>query len=276
MGLKDTLQDAGEWLITPPDFGGAADSAGEVLDWAVKPPGKDSNAKVDDLLQKDTKKHLSAILREGGFRGALTDTAKAVAMAESGGDPSIFNGTCCTGLMQVHDVHAGILGSPTDVQKFREWLKDPENNARAAYAVYKKQGWSAWEAFTNGSYRKFLGVGKNDPLITTKKGTFSGTVNDAVDSALGPVDEIAAFLLNPASWARVGKGALGGVFIILGVGAVVFVVANKVSGTPTGRMAMRRGHTTRAARSARSARSAANTAKLAAERAAQKTIEAAP
>ena len=67
-------------------------------------------------------------------------TAVAVAYAESDGDPRAVNrnrnGSKDSGLWQINSVHG-----------FSN-LKDPEVNARAAYEVWRIQGWTAWYAHT--------------------------------------------------------------------------------------------------------------------------------
>jgi hypothetical protein len=76
-------------------------------------------------------------------------------MAESGGRADAFNGsnsngTNDAGLMQINSIHvtSGLIG---DLERL-----DPELNMRVAYAIYKGSGWSAWAAYNNGSYLKYL------------------------------------------------------------------------------------------------------------------------
>ncbi len=59
------------------------------------------------------------------------------------------DGTNDKGLMQINSVHVPhIIG---DNERFT-----PSANIRAAYAIYKGGGWSAWSAYNNGSYAKYL------------------------------------------------------------------------------------------------------------------------
>jgi hypothetical protein len=76
-------------------------------------------------------------------------------MAESGGRADAFNGsnsngTNDAGLMQINSIHvtSGLIGYQ---DRF-----NPELNMRAAYAIYNGSGWSAWVAYNNGSYLKYL------------------------------------------------------------------------------------------------------------------------
>ena len=74
--------------------------------------------------------------------------AKAIMLAESGGNEKAINtntnGTKDRGLFQINSIH-----KETN-------LFDPEHNIEVAYKVYKKQGWTAWSAYNNKSYKKFL------------------------------------------------------------------------------------------------------------------------
>ena len=42
------------------------------------------------------------------------------------------------------------------VKEFEELMKDPEENAKYAYNIYKDAGWVKWSAYTNESYKQFL------------------------------------------------------------------------------------------------------------------------
>ena len=84
-----------------------------------------------------------------------TATARAVCLAESGGNPNAYNGanyngTNDAGLMQINSIHviSGLIG---DQERF-----NPELNMKAAYAIYKGSGFRAWAAYTSGAYLKYL------------------------------------------------------------------------------------------------------------------------
>lgn len=218
------LLDAGAPLLTPL-FGGPK-----------------TNAKVDDLLAKDKKVHLSKILSDAGFTGDDLKTGMAVTLAESRGNPKAKNNTagCGTnkdgttaraiGLMQICTVNAGVAGFSSDPQTFETQMMDAESNAKAGRAILSSQGWGAWETFSNGAYRKYLG---QDPMIQLGKSTLTGNVAATVKDALSPLDflgKIASALVDPSTYFRLGKGALGGIMLILGTAALVFMIANKASG----------------------------------------------
>lgn len=104
------------------------------------------------------------ILRGAGFQGDALRTAYAVAMAESGGRATAFNGNRDTGdesygLFQINML--GDLG-PDRLKRYglpsREALYDPQRNARIAYQMSGGgQNWQPWSAYKNGSYRQYLG-----------------------------------------------------------------------------------------------------------------------
>jgi hypothetical protein len=69
----------------------------------------------------------------------------AIALAESGGNPSIVNSIGAGGLWQINPPESGYL--------------NPVTNAKIAGRKLRTQGLRAWEAYTNGSYRQFLQLG---------------------------------------------------------------------------------------------------------------------
>lgn len=76
-------------------------------------------------------------------------------MAESGGNQNAYNGNNSNGsndagLMQINSIHvtSGLIG---DKDRF-----NPELNVKAAYAIYNGSGFSAWSAYNNGSYARYL------------------------------------------------------------------------------------------------------------------------
>lgn len=74
----------------------------------------------------------------------------AVAKAESGLNPLTVhkntNGSRDIGIMQINSVHG-----EDDLE-----MMDVDKNLAVARKVYEKQGITAWAAFSNGSYKKFL------------------------------------------------------------------------------------------------------------------------
>tara|TARA_R110002049_G_scaffold104221_3_gene250649 strand:- start:222 stop:1118 length:897 start_codon:yes stop_codon:yes gene_type:complete len=96
---------------------------------------------------------------QGGFDPKDAPLVARIAMGESSGNPTAFNGVGrdqSYGLMQINML--GEMGPERRAQfgiSSNEQLNDPLTNMKAAHAIYKQQGWGAWGAFTNGSYAKF-------------------------------------------------------------------------------------------------------------------------
>lgn len=89
-------------------------------------------------------------IKEGG-NPDKADEASAVVMAESGGRPRAHTpGSCCFGGYQFHKDYFDV-----------KCANEPACATRLAIKV-SKQGtdWGAWEAHTNGAYKKFLGKSK--------------------------------------------------------------------------------------------------------------------
>ena len=96
---------------------------------------------------------------QGGFSQEEAPLVAKIAMGESSGDPTAFNGEGrdqSYGIMQINML--GEMGPERRAQfgiSSNEELNDPLTNMKAAHAIYKQQGWGAWGAYTNGSYAKF-------------------------------------------------------------------------------------------------------------------------
>lgn len=194
---------------------------------------------------------LSKLIKDAGFPN-VEDT-EGMVWAESSANPENYNHTPCApnenavGLLQVCTVHCGTQGLPADKDACVKALKHPRTNLRVAKGIYDAAGGTFakdWPTWRDGSYRKARG---RDKLIfvtdepSDVAGNLGGDLSDqaanAAGAVLGPLDEIASALLSPDTWFRVGKGLLGAVLIVLGTGAIVFIVANKTSNSPTGRVA---------------------------------------
>src|SRR5262245_26390251 len=105
----------------------------------------------------------------GGFTGPDLETAVAVALAESGGDPALLGDVNIqtaeygpsVGLWQIRSVNPG-HGNQFD-QQHRDATAnlDPATNAANAHAIFEQRGWGQWSAYTNRRYRNFLGRARN-------------------------------------------------------------------------------------------------------------------
>lgn len=211
---------------------------------------------VADLAKKDKHRRLSQVLAGGGFTGNDLVVARQVSIAESGGRATAtgdggtlgYKGTgkpTSIGLMQVRGfdekgaaVHAGKAGSPTTYDAYVTWAKDPDNNAKLAYAVFQSGGWGQWTTYTNGRYKL---SGNRDPLITTKQSLGVSdvpVVGDAVGAAgdvAGAVTDIVGTLLSRDTWFRIGKGVVGLELITLGfVGLVIIALKEPIKAASRG------------------------------------------
>ena len=95
---------------------------------------------------------IAQVAFQAGFHGQGLRTAIAVALAESGGNPSAHNqnsnGSIDRGLWQINSVH---------VQYDPIKLFDPAYNAQAAFQISSGgNNWNPWTTYTNGRYRTFV------------------------------------------------------------------------------------------------------------------------
>jgi hypothetical protein len=102
-------------------------------------------------------------VRAGGPRD-VANLMGAIALAESGGNPSIVNSIGASGLWQIHPGGKQYL--------------DPMTNAQTAVSKYSTQGLGAWEAYTNGAYRKYMARGGR---VGQSYVPFGGAFGDGAD-----------------------------------------------------------------------------------------------
>jgi hypothetical protein len=113
--------------------------------------------------------NIAALAAGAGFSGADLDTAVAIAMAESGGNPNEYNaetmapggtppGKGSYGLWQIYLKKHPEFDSPNIN------LLDPQTNAHAAFDVYSREGFHAWTTYNTGVYTSFLPQPANVPL----------------------------------------------------------------------------------------------------------------
>lgn len=213
---------------------GLLDTIGDVLTWDPLggSPATDAGAKLADIGGKDTKVHVSDVLARNGWGSKtsnLNGRARAVVYRESGGNPKAHNPSGATGWFQMMTpLHCGHYGIPKETSACVKWLEDPDNNAHAAHLLFLANGWAPWAA--SGG----VPLPTNwDPVVTTEKRDLLDTAGDAANvgvDAINVLGDVAGALLNPSTYLRLGKGLLGGTLIILGVGGIVFIVGQKVSG----------------------------------------------
>jgi len=105
-------------------------------------------------------KKLTQLARSVGMPDDKIPTMVAIALAESAGKTDAHNPVPpdnSYGLWQINMI--GNLGPARRKEyglKSNEELKDPRTNAKAALAVLKSQGLSAWSVYTSGSYKRYI------------------------------------------------------------------------------------------------------------------------
>lgn len=194
-----------------------------------------------------TARELLEVVTEAGWPEKDQDLAAAVALAESGGSPFIYNTykKGHFGLFQIsRSAWPEFFAGGSD-----QWA-DPVANARKALEIKKKSGWGAWEGYTNARWKKFrndvakaaldklrgrpfgaglLGDIKEKGIaevVGTAVDAIGDTAGGVVDSALGAVDvlgDVWETITTPAFWMRVAYGATG---VVLVAGGLFLMVRN--------------------------------------------------
>jgi hypothetical protein len=121
-----------------------------------------------------TMEQLVGLAKGAGFPTNEAVIMAAIAKGESGGNSNAKNfkpPDKSYGLWQINMI--GNLG-PARMQEFglqrEDQLFDPVTNAKAAYAIRKSQGLSAWTIYKNGAYKNHLSAAeaaKNAPSLRT-------------------------------------------------------------------------------------------------------------
>ena len=92
---------------------------------------------------------LLALAQQVGFPDP--NLAAAIAMVESGGNPSALNDNP----PREHSVGLWQINTLAWPQFNSALLTDPVYNAKAALAIYKQVGWKPWTSYTSGRYLKY-------------------------------------------------------------------------------------------------------------------------
>jgi hypothetical protein len=163
---------------------------------------------------------LQGLWTQGGGPAEVAPLMAAIALAESGGDAGAENpssGAC--GLWQIHPAEPG--------------CSDPQQNAQMAVRKYRSQGLGAWEAYTNGSYQKFLPAGSQTGstpapgggglLTVPGKGLMQGQQVDRWGIAQGIADAAGytGGSLRSAGQSALDVGTLGAGLLVVGAGLAI-------------------------------------------------------
>lgn len=121
------------------------------IEWPGGNTGAWSAKRWKNTSFKMTWEETMACLALAGWPRDKRALAAAVMSAESGRNPFIYN-TYRKGHFGVFQISRSawpdFFGSSGMAMN---WM-DPTQNAQKAYAIYKAQGWKAWEGYTNGGY----------------------------------------------------------------------------------------------------------------------------
>jgi hypothetical protein len=144
-----------------------------------------------------------------GFSGTDLATAVAIALAESGGDPTAYNPERAAGAAAGHGSYGLWQIYTTAHPEFAgENLTDPQTNANAAFSVYAGAGNSfhPWSTFKSGAYLAYVDA-VNQALPPAPAVTGDTTVADA--STTDPTAPNGGELLGVVIVAALGIWALG-------------------------------------------------------------------
>jgi len=160
-------------------------SVSNTPEYAVVPPG-------GTITQQEA----YSLALQAGFNPAEAKIMAAISVAESGLNTNAHNTNSATGdnsygLWQINMI--GALG-PERQKLFgirsNNELFDPLTNAKAAYAIYKQQGFNAWSVYKNNSYSKYL---NNIPGVNS-----TGDAIEGVNPYLAPSQDAVMNYGNPA------------------------------------------------------------------------------
>lgn len=153
----------------------------------------------------------------------------AIAMAESGGRSDAINPSGASGIWQ-------ILGAVNASDQ--NSLMNPQVNAHEALLKLQSQGLGAWQTYTEGTYLQFLKPGTNPSSLPTTGGggNDQSGASANTDSLIGIPGQITGFfgdaktlidallwIVNPASWLRIGSFVLGIMLLVIAVYALIKV-----------------------------------------------------
>lgn len=177
---------------------------------------------------------LEGLWIQNGGPPAVAPLMAAIALAESGGDPTAQNNTdnggtqTSWGLFQVSNgTHAAPAAN----------ILDPNVNTKEAVKKYRTQGLTAWGTYTSGAYKRFMRSGVTPSTggipvgsTVTPTGAQQASVTGDIGNAIGKgfADAFSAVLqplINIAIW---GTETLLGLAMI--VGGVLIVVSKSQGG----------------------------------------------
>ena len=178
-------------------------------------------------------KQLEQLWVQAGGNAAYSVIAAAIAMAESSGksDASNFNtnGTEDRGLWQINSIWGSLS------------TFDPMANAKAAVEIsHNGTNWHPWTTYNTGAYKQYMGGQSPPPTpVGGSAGGGGGGGNPLADLFSFPSQIINFFgdansfvnklmwLVNPASWLRIGAFLVGVVLLLFAIHAFIAVGEGK-------------------------------------------------
>jgi Lysozyme like domain len=146
-----------------------------------------------------------------GFSGDSANTAAAIAMAESGGDPDAINYSDPGGSYGLTQINGAAWGSSAE-----DTLGDPQEAFDQMFAISNGgTNFSPWSSYNNGSYLPFLNsILGDDSADTGAEGNLlGGTTGGGTAAGLNALSS-----LNPSSWiGDVESWFETGLYFILGI-----------------------------------------------------------
>jgi len=113
----------------------------------------ESSMGAGSMLGKLSSDEIRQYASAAGFTGTDLDTAVAIALAESSGDPAALGDVALGGSLGLWQVYT--VAHPDFAAQD---LTDPQTNANAAFAIYQAAGNSfhPWTTYKTGAYKKYL------------------------------------------------------------------------------------------------------------------------
>lgn len=190
---------------------------------------------------------IALVAARAGWRGLDLTVAVAVALAESRGNSNahaVNSREDSRGLWQMN------IKAHPEMASLN--LYDPETNAKAAYGLWKSQGWGPWSAHNNNAYLLFMPVAQVAVQAALVKGVIenpgaaadaltggavsaAGDVAGAAREAAGALIKAGAWLGDRGNWVRIAQVTAGGVLMVSAV--LVFVRPSPASLLPVGKIA---------------------------------------
>lgn len=121
-------------------------------------------AKAEIANRESAMARIVAAARKAGFGGKALETAAAIAMAESGGNPTAKNQKApddSHGLWQVN-YFGKLMAERTRKFGPPESQYDPDTNARSAFRISGGgANFTPWTTYTSGAYKEYLGLAES-------------------------------------------------------------------------------------------------------------------